>query len=476
MKRGRVTTFIVSLTIALTLLTALSGIATASPASGVKGDPQPEAQPFRLSNTDSSLGTIAFEPTGSMVAAWDVPAGTTGATVVCTLNRGGRSCGHKVTLHTINKLGLDTDAGPHVLVTSANHVSVLEDGCCDDVAAGDTLLYSSTNGGKSFGAPVRVGSVATGAAVLVGSNLVFIGSDFPDGIQVESIPVGAAGPSATVAGLSGDRGDVGLSTYHGGVLAGWDFDGTTENTYVDYASSGSDLNSSSSYHKVITIKNESLVGLSGNALVTAKQTGTGSLVLRLFNGKTFGPPHTVPTTKSSGPEWYGMQQDPSGATHVFFEPSDKGYHLIILSTRTGSRWSSYDAGNATDSYSFAAGLDSHGSGIVLGPGGNQVTAFPVLEAQHASFTLKSSSIRQGRSTTGSGTGSPASVGRLVSLQVERSGRWHTVATTHEKSGGKFSFTIKGTSAGTFSYRAVISDLAGYLEFGYSSARSLRVTS
>ena len=73
--------------------------------------------------------------------------------------------------------------------------------------------------------------------------------------------------------------------------------------------------------------------------------------------------------------------------------------------------------------------------------------YPVLSPQSVTFSLKSSSIRTGRSTVGSGKGSPAAVGRVVTLQVERSGKWFSVATTHEKSGGTFSFTIKGKSAG-----------------------------
>jgi hypothetical protein len=55
-------------------------------------------------------------------------------------------------------------------------------------------------------------------------------------------------------------------------------------------------------------------------------------------------------------------------------------------------------------------------------------------------------------------------------------RWYTVATTAEGTGGAFSFTIKGTATGAFDYRAVVSDLPGYLQFGYSPARSLHVTS
>jgi hypothetical protein len=46
--------------------------------------------------------------------------------------------------------------------------------------------------------------------------------------------------------------------------------------------------------------------------------------------------------------------------------------------------------------------------------------------------------------TGSGNGSPTAPGRVVQLQVEKAGLWYTVATTHEGTGGKFSFTIKGT--------------------------------
>ena len=50
------------------------------------------------------------------------------------------------------------------------------------------------------------------------------------------------------------------------------------------------------------------------------------------------------------------------------------------------------------------------------------------------------------------------------------------ATAAEGTGGVFSFTIKGTASGTFDYRVVVMDLPVYLQFGYSLARSLQVTS
>jgi hypothetical protein len=92
-----------------------------------------------------------------------------------------------------------------------------------------------------------------------------------------------------------------------------------------------------------------------------------------------------------------------------------------------------------------------------------------------SFSLASSKIAKGSETTGSGTGTPAEVGREVELQVEKSGLWYTTQTAHEGAGGSFSFTIKGNTAGSFDYRAVVSDLSGYQLYGYSTAQPLQVT-
>lgn len=161
---------------------------------------------------------------------------------------------------------------------------------------------------------------------------------------------------------------------------------------------------------------------------------------------------------------------------MFTERGFANYDLIEYSTSNGIHWEKRDLGNAIDSEAFNAGLDSRGTGLILGTL-NQVTAYPVLQPQTVSFNLKSSSIRKGKSTTANGKASPAGASRLVILQVKRSGKWYDVkgATAHEKSNGSFSFTIEGRSAGKFSYRAVVSDLAGYLLFGYSKGRTLLVT-
>jgi hypothetical protein len=246
---------------------------------------------------------------------------------------------------------------------------------------------------------------------------------------------------------------------------------------VDYAPSGANFNATSSYHSVGSFSSQELIGISGDALLTQETGGKETVELRLFNGSGFGPEHAVPHTSGGGPEWFAVDQDPSGKSHVFSESTHlaRDYDLYEESTSTGSHWSGpLNLGNAISADNFAIGLDSRGSGLVLGT--DPAIGFPVLGNQSVSFSLKHSSIRKGRSTTGSGKGSPGGSGRKVELQVERSGRWYDVASTHENSSGSFKFTIKGTAAGRHTYRAVASDLAGYLLYGYSPARTLRVTS
>jgi hypothetical protein len=461
---------------------ALGGAALAAPAAGgVKGNPQPELKPFKISSAGyGGAASVAIEPNGSLVVAYGTTSGE-GKIVVCMLNRGAKQCAHSVTLSPLD----DDDMfdAPQVFIPSANHVVVLMNTCCDDAANGDNLVFSSTNGGRTFATPVRVGSgVGTSVAALVGGQIIFSSGDDRDGAQVESIPVNPSGPPAEIATANAKVAyDIGVGGYKGGALVGSDYDGTTSyTTYVEYAPKGKDFDASGSYHSVGSFPNETLVAMSGDALLTQQTSGQEYLKLRLFNGTKFGTAHLVPGTGGGGPGWFALDQDPSGRVHVFtdraFAPI--GYDLYERSTATGgATWNSpVNLGNAIDSDYFGIALDSNSSGLVVGSDRGQVTeGYPVLGPQGASFSLKASAIKKGHTTTASGKGSPVAKGRVVSLQVERSGLWYTIATTHENGSGGFSFTIKGTATGTHSYRAVVSDYAGYREYGYSAARSLKVS-
>ena len=478
MARMRRSALVLSIASLLCVFTTLSAAAAvARPAGGIKGDPQPELKPFKIGASNYGGGSVAMEPDGALVVAYGSTSGN-GKVVVCLLNRGSSKCSAKTTL---SPLGSDSLFGvPEVFVPSANHVVVLAETCCDTDSRGGDLLFSSTDGGRTFSAPVRVGTLGVNAAALIAGNIVFSQSDDPSGAEAESIPVGASGPpGSTAIATNKTAADVAVGGYKGGALVASDSLGADYTTYVAFAPPGDNFNSSGSYKRVGSFSHEQLIAMSSDALLTLQTEGKQALELRLFNGTGFGAPHAVPGTKGGGPEWFTVDQDASGKVHVFSERahSAKPYHLYELSTSNGSHWSApVDLGNAIQSNSFGAALDSAGSGLVVGTDSSAAAwGYPVLATQSVSFSLKSSTIRKGRSTTGSGKGSPAAKGRKVQLQVERSGRWYTVATTREGAGGKFGFTIKGTSAGAHVYRAVVSDLAGYVQYGYSPARTVRVT-
>lgn len=448
---------------------------------GVRGGrhqrrPQPELKPFKIGASGFQGGSVAIEPKGTLVVARGVTGGA-GKIAVCVLARGAGKCSSTVILGPVKP---DLVFGvPEVFIPAANHVDVLMDACCDNNPAGSDLLFSSTDGGKTFGPPKRVGTLSVSAAALIRGDIVFTAGEDNKGAEVESIPVNASGPPSSTALATGKAAtDVGVGSYKGGALIASDFLGADYTTYVAYAPAGRNFDASASYHRVASFGHEQLIGMSSGALLTIKTTGTNAVELRLFNGKGFGAPHAVPGTSGGGPEWFGVDTDPHGRVHVFSDRGLQGYDLFESSTSAGVSWSQrVDLGNAIASTFFGAALDSAGSGLVLGTAADAPAwGFPVLASQSASFDLKFSTIKRGHSTTGSGLASPAAPGRVVQLQVERSGLWYTVATTHEGSGGKFSFTIKATATGTYHYRAVVHDLAGYVMYGYSPARSLRVTS
>jgi hypothetical protein len=428
-------------------LLGLAGVASAATSGGTKGDPQPEAQPFKI-GTAISDGSVAIEPSGTLVAAFDVKSGTTGKTEVCVLGRGARACSESVTLSPLS--GDDLFGVPQVFAPSADHVVVLQETCCDSNPSGGDLLYTSTDGGATFGAPVRVGTLSVDAAALIGSNIIFSAGDTSDA-DVESIPVTATAPPASTAVATAQEAfDIGDGTYKGGALVASDYLGTDYTTYVAYAPAGKDFNQSASYHNVGMFPHEQLVAISGGALLTAATTGKQDLELRLFNGTGFGSAHVVPIGGGGGPGWFTVNQDPSGKVHVFSSDSRsaKTYHLYEATTTDGTTWGkARDLGNATPDNNFAAALDAGGTGLVLGTGPAWV--YPVLASQSVTLAVSPATIKTGQTATATGKASPAATGRQVQLQIEKSGLWYTVATTAEAAGGSFGFKIKGTSTGTF---------------------------
>jgi hypothetical protein len=123
-------------------------------------------------------------------------------------------------------------------------------------------LYASADGGRSFAAPVNVGTLGVTATALVSGQIVFGTGDNGSGAQTESIPVSASGPPAGIATPTAKEAfDYGVGSYRGGVLVGSDYDGTKYyTTYVEYAPPGADFNTSSSYRSAGSFAGQTLIG------------------------------------------------------------------------------------------------------------------------------------------------------------------------------------------------------------------------
>jgi hypothetical protein len=325
---------------------------------------QARSGPFRIGSATSQGGGIAFTSKNGIVVVYDI---SSARTAVCLIKLGSRKCSHTTDLRPPSG---DSNFGtPLVFVPSANHVVVLQQTCCDGNPGGGDLLYSSRNGGRTFAAPVRIDTLNVTTGALIGRQIVFTASNLAT-TQVESVPVTASGPPASIATAFKEFAyAVGVGQYKGGALIGSDYIGhVSTTTYVQYAPRGSNFDSSASYHHVATFANEHLLAMSGNALLTVQGGHRNAVLLRLLNGRGYGPAHVVPGASAGGPEWFTVCQDPGGDVHVFSERGlVRGYHLIEETTSTGARWSRpADLGNAISNAYFDAALSRSGRGLVLG--------------------------------------------------------------------------------------------------------------
>lgn len=344
----------------------LAGALAAPAGAAVTGPAIADASgPFHIGPSSSS-GTVALTANGSRVIVYDISSGK-GKTKVCLMPATGRKCGTSVLLSPPSSQD-DTGGTPGVFIPSKNHVVVLQATCCDSISDDSTVLYTSTDGGKTFSAPVRVSSLGVNTSELVGSHVIFTQGDSSDGLQVDSVPVTATGPNPTATISTRVAYDVALGQYKGGALVGTDFSGKTSYTaYVYYAAKGSDFDSAASYHSVGKFDGDRLLAMSGAALLMENYK-TNQLVLRMFTGKGFGPARSVAHLHGGLGTWITLDQDPSGHVHVFDIMSTAGYELLEVSTSNGGvSWTSTSRlGDGISSTVLSAAVNSHDIGLVVG--------------------------------------------------------------------------------------------------------------
>jgi hypothetical protein len=461
---SRARRFLTALAAIACVFAAVGGVASAG-TFAVKGSPQPELKPFVIAGTGNGPTAVALGPNKTFVIVYSVH----NQYRVCLLDRGASKCKSTVTLGVTD--GSTIFGNPQIDVVGST-VRVVMDECC----AADNLVFTSTNGGKSFGAGLQMNSTAQqdiSSAVFVGGRVVWDdGTDAIVDTDLLSNPTVAEQTSSSVVPNGSGDNELeysGVGSYHGGVLVAASTFATVPSTTVYFAPEGSDPGVKSSYGKVGTFTNSRFAFFEGNALFTQKTTGSTPFYVRYFTGSGFGAAHEVPDSGGGGPQWFSGGLGSNGRVYFFSSRNQDSYDLEIESTTNGSRWSArVNHGDAVTSDFFNAGLDSLGTGIVVGSG-NPIRVYPILAGQSVTVHLGASRVVVGHATTLSGTASPHLNHQLVTLERESGGLWYTVKTTHESASGKFSFSVPGT---TQTYRVMVADEVGYYLYGYSNVVTL----
>jgi hypothetical protein len=94
-----------------------------------------------------------------------------------------------------------------------------------------------------------------------------------------------------------------------------------------------------------------------------------------------------------------------------------------------------------------------------------------MNPQNVTIHLTKSTVTSGVSTKLMGKSSVYLHNDLVTIEQLNGKSWKKFGTTHEGSGGTFSYTIPGYA---HEYRAVVADDPGYFQFGYSNGVTVTV--
>ena len=444
----------------------VAGAATPAVAGGgTVGDPQPELTHFRVGASGGN-GSGAVLPNGNLVLA--TPSKTATTITVCVLHPGGRSCASTATLSANKVGGQDTFYGTvEVVAFGGSNVAVVALDCCN-IGPDGAVIFDSADGGRTFSALKKAGTIASiGAATFAGGSVV-VGSVSQGGLQVQALaPVPSTPQMSYAVPVGGVDGNTSLATYHGGVLVA---SVNTKTTYVEYAKAGSGLNTTASYTRVGTFPNELVTAVSGNALLTDPGGSlTGGERLRFFNGTSFGQPIRVPDARLGDDGYFAMQETGSTA-HVFFLGRRNGYDVFEENKANGHPWSPLrEFGAAIASTSLMPVLGPTGAGVLYATAGSPLLAQPILNAQSVRAVFAAPRVKAGRTGVLHAYTSPSfSKPLVVTLEQLRSGRWYPVRSIRTTT-ASIRFNVPGRTA---TYRVVVNLIPGYYEYGYSNAATL----
>lgn len=455
---------------AVAAVTLAAGALPALAGGGTVGEPQPELAPFHPGATGGG-GSGAVLPDGNLVLASPTRSAT--SITVCLLHPGSRACVSSVALRAYAGGGNQDSfyGAPQVLATGGHDVTIVAEDCCY-IGAGDgdgVVVFDSTNDGKTFGAETQAGNLAgVNSAAYVDGSILVGNAEAGGDTDVQAISPNPSVPQTSTATLASSYDyDTSVTNYGSGVLVASD---NSTNAQVWYDRTGAALNSTGSYVHVATFAKETVIGISGSALLTLPASSglTGAARLRIFNGTSFGPPEKVPV--SSGDVGYWSVQKAGSLVHVFYEDRRNGYDAYTETSPNGAHWTPLEHfGSAIRSTSLSPVLGPTGAGLLFESAGTPLTAQPILYSQGVHVAFVPPRVKAGHVGVLRGGGDPAfTKGLDVTLERLHAGRWYPVKVIHVNT-ASFTFHVPGV---TETYRVVIANVPGYYEYGYSRAVTL----
>jgi hypothetical protein len=400
---------------------------------------------------------LAVDGSGTAFVVWNrKTGGLTNVVDFCKVPRGQQRCSASLEL-TADQ---ESFSPPHVFLTGPSTVKIISTRCCY-TGPNQTMMFTSTDGGASFGAPQLIGSLdASGDAILGPGNVAYVVTDTVTGATNEqALALDGGAPTTSIAKLTDDEygGTVGLFN-NNPVVAFWDFDSTTPN-HVDFAAykgSGSPNDPANWTPSAPVGPGSSTRIASGpHGLFLMYQNGSPGqehYYVRKYDGTSFGAPVDI-----SGQETGYVNdffEDGSGRLHALWR-MNPGFVRYTTST-DGAHWSAVttldDQGTLGGPFSLQEALapDSQGFGVFdQNTGEGTIKVFPIAPNEEHTATVGTDVITL---QTPGGCVAPGTITAILSVRSKKP-KGHVVVKV-----GRVDFSVDGKLRKTVThapFRAVI---------------------
>ncbi len=351
-----------------------SRVAFAALVVGLLGGPASGAYGAPLSLGSGGLPDVTVESDGTADIVWNGSEALNPSLHFCRVPRGGSACAQSATLSPGG--GSVTRPGVFVEGTTIRIVSYRY-----GLPQNRDLLYTSTDGGSSFGAPEEIGDLSPGEITALGGGRFAAITSSVSPTQAQVMTAGGGVPS-TDASLGTSYLYTGSIAAAGSTLVA--VSTSSDETTVGFATSSSgDPNASASWSAFQAVgaglRGQLAQGPAGLFLLVGRTAvGEPDLSVRAWNGSGFGAPVTIPGAVSADVPSAAFTEDSGGVLHAFWHQGGLGTLYQSSSADAGGSWSAPEAivsGQTTYDNLRASAAGDHGGVAAWTAGGSVYSSF-----------------------------------------------------------------------------------------------------